>query len=735
MDDELLVLIDTNTKQRPKRLFSTESKANAKKTLGELNRVLNSALRRWKECGHGVSPKTMKIINLLIYKYGQAYKHHGNLRLIRQINSLIKKLNDNRLTSFTRLVAKGLTDGQLSNSPTSTTVDYLLASLLKRLLLLDKLRLICARTIDYSLGYIERKHHMNLNLLFIGVAAEIGNCVIEEVEANVRTHSEWLRPLSNFSTSFAVNLSGISFSTFDVRGSEVVSKKQNLDSKLDDLLSLLKFVEDASIEDGHILDCNRSTCKKFTEFYDEQKLKFPCKPPSRRLPPQIFTEFSSTKREMDWILTYFTDNWIWQSSYTTYVLSALFFTLAIYQFVFHRSKSRTNQLTEEEEDEIISQWVPEPLVPSNNSSDSMEVARKVEGKMGTFLTIEGKKYANLATSNFLCFVGNERIEKAAKETIFKYGVGSCGPRGFYGTVDVHLDLEKQIAEFMGCEEAVLYSYGFATIASGIPAYAKRGDIIYADKECNFAIQKGLQASRSRIEWFEHNNMEDLERLLELQAKEDKKNPKKAATIRKFIVVEGVYAKSADLCPLPQLLELKWKYKVRIFIDESYSFGVLGKTGRGITEHYGVNIVDIDMVMVSLENAIASTGGFCCGRSYVVGHQRLSGLGYCFSASLPPLLASAAKEALFIIDEEPDRITKLQRNSKLMQNLLKKVLDGTEFYVRADSLSPMKFIHCIDEMNSKDKLERLAEELFKAEIVVAKSRYLADGEMFPFESDV
>ncbi|KAI6227939.1 Aminotran-1-2 domain-containing protein [Aphelenchoides besseyi] len=438
---------------------------------------------------------------------------------------------------------------------------------------------------------------------------------------------------------------------------------------------------------------------------------------------------------MDWILTYFTDNWIWQSSYTTYVLSALFFTLAIYQFVFHRSKSRTNQLTEEEEDEIISQWVPEPLVPSNNSSDSMEVARKVEGKMGTFLTIEGKKYANLATSNFLCFVGNERIEKAAKETIFKYGVGSCGPRGFYGTVDVHLDLEKQIAEFMGCEEAVLYSYGFATIASGIPAYAKRGDIIYADKECNFAIQKGLQASRSRIEWFEHNNMEDLERLLELQAKEDKKNPKKAATIRKFIVVEGVYAKSADLCPLPQLLELKWKYKVRIFIDESYSFGVLGKTGRGITEHYGVNIVDIDMVMVSLENAIASTGGFCCGRSYVVGHQRLSGLGYCFSASLPPLLASAAKEALFIIDEEPDRITKLQRNSKLMQNLLKKVLDGTEFYVRADSLSPMKFIHCIDEMNSKDKLERLAEELFKAEIVVAKSRYLADGEMFPVRNSL
>ncbi|EFP05273.1 CRE-SPTL-1 protein [Caenorhabditis remanei] len=138
------------------------------------------------------------------------------------------------------------------------------------------------------------------------------------------------------------------------------------------------------------------------------------------------------------------------------------------------------------------------------------------------VTIDGETYLNMASTNFLSFIGVKRIEERAKQTIFKYGVGSCGPRGFYGTVDVHLDLEKELAKFMGCEEAVLYSYGFATVSSAIPAYAKKGDVIFVDEGVNFAIQKGLQASRSRVEYFKHNDMEDLERLLLEQEQRDKK---------------------------------------------------------------------------------------------------------------------------------------------------------------------------------------------------------------------
>uniref|UniRef100_A0A915LHU3 Serine palmitoyltransferase 1 n=1 Tax=Meloidogyne javanica TaxID=6303 RepID=A0A915LHU3_MELJA len=227
----------------------------------------------------------------------------------------------------------------------------------------------------------------------------------------------------------------------------------------------------------------------------------------------------------------------------------------------------------------IAAWEPLPLVPETCDSNIRE-PQTIEGKITKYVNINGKECLNMISSDFYGLIGNERIEEAAKNTIFKYGVGSCGPRNFYGTVDVHLNLEKQLADFLGCEEAILYSYGFATIASAIPAYSKKDDLIFVDKSVNFSIQKGLQASKSKIIWFNHNDMDHLERLLEEQSLADSKNKTKTATIRKFIVVEGIYANTADLCPLDKLIEFKWKYKVRIFVDESLSFGVLGENGKG-----------------------------------------------------------------------------------------------------------------------------------------------------------
>uniref|UniRef100_A0A915LIQ1 Serine palmitoyltransferase 1 n=1 Tax=Meloidogyne javanica TaxID=6303 RepID=A0A915LIQ1_MELJA len=224
----------------------------------------------------------------------------------------------------------------------------------------------------------------------------------------------------------------------------------------------------------------------------------------------------------------------------------------------------------------ITAWEPLPLVPETCDSNIRE-PQTIEGKITKYVNINGKECLNMISSDFYGLIGNERIEEAAKNTIFKYGVGSCGPRNFYGTVDVHLNLEKQLADFLGCEEAILYSYGFATIASAIPAYSKKDDLIFVDKSVNFSIQKRLQASKSKIIWFNHNDMDHLERLLEEQSLADSK---KTATIRKFIVVEGIYANTADLCPLDKLVEFKWKYKVRIFVDESLSFGVLGENGKG-----------------------------------------------------------------------------------------------------------------------------------------------------------
>ncbi|XP_052464562.1 serine palmitoyltransferase 1 isoform X2 [Carassius gibelio] len=343
-----------------------------------------------------------------------------------------------------------------------------------------------------------------------------------------------------------------------------------------------------------------------------------------------------------------------------------------------------SDLTEKEKEELIEEWQPEPLVPPVSKDHPSRNYDVVTGPPSHKIIVNGKECINFASFNFLGLLDSERVKLKALSSLKKYGVGTCGPRGFYGTFDVHLELEERLAKFMGTEEAIIYSYGFATIASAIPAYSKRGDIIFVDEAACFSIQKGLQASRSFVKHFKHNDMEDLERLLKEQEIEDQKNPRKARVIRRFIVVEGLYINTADVCPLPDLVRLKYRYKVRIFLEESMSFGVLGEHGRGVTEHFGVNIDDIDLISANMENALASIGGFCCGRSFVIDHQRLSGQGYCFSASLPPMLASAAIEALDIMEEDPGIFRLLQDKCKHVHKALQGQDPGAEAGRRAFS---------------------------------------------------
>uniref|UniRef100_A0A3P9LQ38 Serine palmitoyltransferase 1 n=1 Tax=Oryzias latipes TaxID=8090 RepID=A0A3P9LQ38_ORYLA len=287
----------------------------------------------------------------------------------------------------------------------------------------------------------------------------------------------------------------------------------------------------------------------------------------------------------------------------------------------------TYKLTEKEKEDLIEEWQPEPLVPPVSKDHPSLNYDVVTGPPSHKIIINGKECTNFASFNFLGLLDSDRVKDKALASLKKYGVGTCGPRGFYGT-------------FGECAE-------------------ESGSCSLDEAAC-FSIQKGLQASRSFIKYFKHNDMEDLERLLKEQELEDQKNPRKARVTRKFIVVEGLYINTADVCPLPELVRLKYKYKVRIFLEESMSFGVLGEHGKGVTEHFGVNIDDIDLISANMENAVASIGGFCCGRSFVIDHQRLSGQGYCFSASLPPMLAAAAIEALSIMEEDPEIFRVLRR---------------------------------------------------------------------------
>ncbi|XP_050402480.1 serine palmitoyltransferase 1 [Patella vulgata] len=408
--------------------------------------------------------------------------------------------------------------------------------------------------------------------------------------------------------------------------------------------------------------------------------------------------------------------------------------LLIIKLIFSKSyKPEKMVLSEKEKEELIAEWTPEPLVPDiPEDHPVIQLMEKniVTGPPGKYINIRQKSCINMATMNFLGMVANKTIEDEAVRCIKKYGVGSCGPRGFYGTMDVHLDLESKLATFMDCEEAIIYSYGFATISSAIPAYSKRGDVIFCDEGVSFAIQKGLVASRSEIQFFKHNDMEDLERLLQEQAVKDKKNPKKAKVTRRFIIVEGLYLNYGDICPLPKIVELKWKYKVRIFLEESFSFGVLGEAGRGVTEYFGIEVDQIDLITASLENAISSIGGFCVGKKYVIDHQRLSGLGYCFSASQPPLLAAAAAQALMLMQEDPGMMIKLRENCiKLHEGLTN--INGIK--VVGLPHSPVKHLRLVEPSDDRDldnqTLQLVADRAIENNVACTVARYLEKEEKF------
>uniref|UniRef100_UPI00358E7F33 serine palmitoyltransferase 1 isoform X1 n=1 Tax=Myxine glutinosa TaxID=7769 RepID=UPI00358E7F33 len=416
-----------------------------------------------------------------------------------------------------------------------------------------------------------------------------------------------------------------------------------------------------------------------------------------------------------------------------HLLLEVFLIICIIRLLFfsksYRPLDRT-QLTEAEEEELIREWQPEPLVPANPSPPYLKY-HVVSGAAGKFVTVDNRECLNLSSLNFLGFLESPRIKAAALSSLRKYGVGTCGPRGFYGTFDVHLELEMKLASMMATQEAIIYAYGPSAISSAIPAYAKRGDVVFADMAVSLPLQQGLSASRSNIRWFRHNDLDHLETLLKEQAAEDKKNPKKARVVRRFVLVEGIYLNTGNVCPLPELVQLKYRYKFRIFLEESLSFGVLGDTGRGLTEHFGINVEDVDFICSTMENSLATIGGFCCGRSFVIDHQRLSGQGYCFSASLPPLLTVAALEALVMMEEKPEMFKELREQCRLLYDSVQGIPGLT---VGGNPVSPVLHIRLAEPSQSRERdmatLEAIIESCAQEGVAVTLARCIEKDEVFP-----
>lgn len=335
-------------------------------------------------------------------------------------------------------------------------------------------------------------------------------------------------------------------------------------------------------------------------------------------------------------------------------------------------KLQTNEV-----DDLIDEWEPEPLVLPLKDEErwKLENIPVSETSISTHIKTDKKfDILNLSSLNFLNFGTHERVKKESIKVIQHNGVGACGPPNFYGNQDIHIKLEDDLKKFFGTEGAILYGQDFTTAGSVLPSFLKRGDFVLADSNVNLSIQKALQLSRASIYWYNHNDLDHMESILiELNDKYFK-HEKKGEISRKFIVTEGLFLNSGDYPDLPKIVELKKRFKFRLFLDESLSIGVLGKTGRGLTEFFNVPITEAEIIIGSMATSLSSSGAFCIGDAVMTYHQKIGSLAYCFSASLPPYVAKATSTALELIDEsiedgESVLLKRLQDNTSYLHKLI------------------------------------------------------------------
>ncbi|WFD18792.1 serine C-palmitoyltransferase [Malassezia caprae] len=336
-----------------------------------------------------------------------------------------------------------------------------------------------------------------------------------------------------------------------------------------------------------------------------------------------------------------------------------------------------------------------------------------------------RRVLNLASFNFTGLVEAPELTTQAQSLLREYGVGSCSPPGFYGTSDMHMKVEESLAKFLRKEGAIVYSQGFSTISSVIPAFCKRGDVIVVDSGVNFAIQKGLQLSRSNLYWYDHQDMKSLESLL-IHLNHEQARSRKPLT-RRFIVTEAVFESDGTISDLPRIVELKNKFKFRLLMDESFSVGTLGRNGRGLSEYYDIDPDHVDMVVGNLATSFATAGGFCASTAEVVKHQRINGLSFVFSAAMPVMMANGTSVALSKLEQEPGLFPALQKNIQILRHVLDPMDTIT---IPSDPNSPL--IHVQIRSNDRflprkeqERLLRLIERLaLNQGVLLCQSPHLA-----------
>ena len=306
--------------------------------------------------------------------------------------------------------------------------------------------------------------------------------------------------------------------------------------------------------------------------------------------------------------------------------------------------------------------------------------------------MSGRKVVMIGSNNYLGLTSDERVIKAGVEALQKYGSGCSGSRFLNGTLDLHTQLEKELAEFLHKEAVMTFSTGFQSNLGIISAVAGLGDYIVCDKENHASIYDGCRLSYAKMLRYKHADMEDLEEVL-------KSIPEGKGIL---IITDGVFSMGGDIAKLPEIVALAKKYGARVMVDDAHGLGVLGEHGRGTAEYFGLED-EVDIYMGTFSKSLASLGGYMAAKKEVVEFVKHTSRPYIFSASITPACAASALAALRIIKAEPERPKHLLDLAAYMREGLKKL--GVKII---DSNTPIIPIYVYDDFKAFKACQMLLE---------------------------
>jgi len=289
--------------------------------------------------------------------------------------------------------------------------------------------------------------------------------------------------------------------------------------------------------------------------------------------------------------------------------------------------------------------------------------RTVEGAQGRYVTMGGKTYLSFCSNNYLGLANDPRVKEAARKAIDEYGWGAGASRLISGTMRFHRDLEARIAQFKGTESSIVFATGYMANVGTISALVGAGDAVIIDRLNHASIIDGCRLSGARMLVYRHANTTSLENVLSGAH----------GFNRRLIVTDSIFSMDGDICPLPDIVTLAKRYDAMVMVDEAHATGVMGETGRGVVEYFGLE-GQVDVVMGTLSKALGGMGGYVAGSKELISYLQNKSRSFVYTTAPPPAACAAAIEALNIIEKEPDRRQRLWENVKY----LRKGLAETKF---------------------------------------------------------